>query len=260
MKWPRKLVLISPGETDFDVFQGEMWRNPDYVKFVDEFAKDPSSLATEDLARTLREDVRPPSSEFSAILTENGRNQARLTGEKLMKIFGDQPERIFLGPCPMIRETLSAIEEGWTNLSKATRIEDERLRPQNLGLAHLYPDPQIFLALEKEQRRLMELLGPHHYGFPQGEAMIEVRDRSRGVTGAFVRDHPGNYIVVIAPARILIALQANFQTLAEAEFIDFWLKARNGHCSVSFYTNPFGGKNSKERLRLEFQNQCLWEE
>ncbi len=91
----------------------------------------------------------------------------------------------------------------------------------------------------------------------------ELINKSEGhpQTGALVRDHTGEDIVIICPSRIILALQANFETfVSEREFVRFWLEKKNGHCAVTFYTNPHVGKRNKERLKMEFRNRCFWSE
>lgn len=261
MKWPRELTLVTPGETELDLFQENLAADPDFLELMEEIERNPDSLSVETLAKSIKEkfEMEGGLNDFNSGLTEDvGFSQAEKTGAILAETI-DLPEKILVAPCIMSRQTLEGMTDGWPELKNVNVSEDERLRPQNMGIAHLYPCWEIFAILNPEQRDLMDALGPYHFCYPQGESMIEVRERTRGATGALVRDHGGNRILIICPARIVLALQANFETFSsEEEFVKFWLEKKNGFCAVTFYTNPHPGKRGKERLRLEFNNRQLW--
>ncbi|MDP1706869.1 MAG: histidine phosphatase family protein [bacterium] len=260
MKWPRTLVLATPGESESQ-FNKRYWlSDPDFREFLKYVAEDPENLLIDGLAQTLKEKFGLPIQDSNSPLTSTGIEQVRLTALELQKRI-EAPERIFVAPYTAALETVAIIQKHWPATRNASIIKDGRLQSQDLGRAVLYHDPRIFMVLNQEQREMIGFYGPYHYRFPQGESIFDVRERTRGSIGALVREHGGNHIMIVGPSLVTHCLEANFlDNMPEEEFVEFWRQERdgNGHCHISAYRNT--PKSGKERLEPIFRNQTFWQQ
>jgi len=180
MKWPRTLILATPGESISQARKRRLLLNDqDFLDLLKYLNEDPDSLLIDGLAQTIKERLGLPTSDLISPLTPEGREQVRLTTLKLREIM-DCPERIFVAPCAMALETAAVIQKHWPAAKNTPITKDERLKAQDLGLAALYHDPRIFMILNPEQKEMIGLYGPYRYRFPQGESIADARERTRG--------------------------------------------------------------------------------
>lgn len=258
MKWPKFLTMLTPGESINQRQRKDFSQTQSFQDFLEELKRDPGSILAEDQARILKEEFGYPRLDFESPLTPSGIKQIKTTIERIRQEF-EGPRRIFVSPCQVGSETVALIQNHWPETKNTRIIRDDRLRAQNLGRAALYPDPKIFMALDREQQEMVGLFGPYKYSFPQGESIADVRERTRGTIGAFVRDHGGDHILVVAPALVVQCLEANFQDgMSDDEFITSWRdeRAGNGSGQISVFRNVL--KNDKERLEAVYRKEHLW--
>lgn len=258
MKWFRTIVLATPGESESQFNKRCCLSDPDFREFLKYITEDPDNLLIYGLAETLKERFGIPFRDINSPLTSTGIEQVRVTASELQKKI-EAPEKIFVAPCAVALETAAVIQKHWPATRNAPIIKDDRLQPQDLGRAALYHDPRIFMVLDQEQKGMIEYYGPYRYRFPQGESIADVRERTRGSIGAWVREQGGSHIMAIAPGLVIHCLEANFRDeTTEEEFIKSWREERdgNGHCHVSAYRNT--PKSGKERLEPIFRNEIFW--
>lgn len=260
MKWPRTLVLATPGESESQFHRKSWMLHPDFQEFLRYITEDPENLLIDGLAQTLKEKFGLPIRDIDSPLTSTGIEQVRLTALELQEKI-EAPERIFVAPCAVALETAAIIRKYWPATKNVPITKDDRLQPQDLGRAVLYHDPRIFMVLDQEQKGMIGFYGPYRYRFPQGESIADVRERTRGSIGAWVREQSGSHIMAIAPSLVIHCLEANFRDeITEEEFVESWRQERdgNGHCYVSAYRNT--SKSGKERLEAMFKSKIFWQQ
>ncbi|MEO3753963.1 histidine phosphatase family protein [Streptomyces sp. B6B3] len=124
-------------------------------------------------------------------LTEKGRRQARLAGERLHEVFGRERVSAYVSPYVRTHQTFNALG---LDPSLVRVREEPRLREQDWGN---WQDRADVLR----QKRSRDAYGHFFYRFAQGESGADVYDR----VGAFLEslwrsfekpDHPPNVLLV----------------------------------------------------------------
>ncbi len=117
----------------------------------------------------------------------------------------------------------------------------------------------MFHALNPDQKRLRDTMGPYWYQYPQGESVSMVRDRIRDVLSMIIREYAGQHVLMVTHHLTILSLRANLERLSPEEFIRLDNHEKPVNCGITIYRGePKLGKNGK--LVLESYNTCLWDQ
>lgn len=253
MKWPKHITIIRHGQSEYNILRDQKLKDPLYSRFKKAYEADYESSETKALAEEIRQKYVLSVSDYKTPLTKAGLRQARLTGKNLAKAIA-VPDVVFYSPYFRTIQTFSEIKKNWSDLGKALAISDDRIREQEHGLALLYNDWRLFHVYHPEQKRLHDLQGMYWYQFPQGESVLQVRDRIRSIIGTFIRDWADKDVWLITHHITILSIRANMERLSPEEFIRLDEEEKPVNCGVTRYTcNPGLGRNGK--MELEFYNR-----
>lgn len=139
---------------------------------------------------------------------------------------------------------------GWSDLSLAPHVADDRIREQEHGLSLLYSDWRVFHVLHPDQKQLRDLQGPYWYQYPQGESVSQVRDRARSFTSMLIREWADKHVLVVTHHLTILSLRANYQRFSPEEFIRLDEYEKPVNCGVTLYRgDPTIGKDGKLVLK-----------
>lgn len=260
MKWPLSITLVRHGESWYNELRRKKEKDERYQLFIKAFNKDPESSECRELAKEMKQKFALKMGDDKTPLTEAGHRQARKTGPKIFDIVGAVPDVIIVSPYQRTRETFDDMASTAGSVIRVeNRIYDERIREQVHGLALLYSDWRMFEVFHPEQHELRNLQGPYEYQFPQGESVLQVRDRIRSFTNKIIREYAGKHIMLVTHHLTILSIRANFENLSPEEFIQLDENEKPRNCGVTIYRgNPDRGANGK--LELDCYNRCLWDE
>lgn len=259
MKWPETLTVVRHGESEYNVLKHIKEEDPLYIEFKKAYnrrKKDPERARKLALQIHEGEKYLLKKGDHKTELTDNGKQQAEITGRKLADLI-ELPEIIFVSPYERTHQTLGNMAIGWPELSTVPMIEDERLREQEHGLAILYNDWRIFQVLHPEQDDLRQYEGEYWYRYPQGENIPDTRERLRSWLGALTRDYAGQDVLTISHHLTILGLRANLERFGAQQYIDFDKNEKPVNCGVTIYR---GNKDlgSDGKLILDKYNQQLY--
>jgi len=156
---PKRIILIRHGESEGNLDNSLYENTPDY---------------------TLK-------------LTQNGISQARLAGNEIKLLIGDESTYVYLSPFFRTRETYKNIHESiYDNVIKA--VEDPRIREQDWG--HLrHPDENKGIMKARDE------FSTFYFRIPDGESGADVYDRVTTFLDTLHRDfekpnYPENVLIV----------------------------------------------------------------
>ncbi len=156
---PKRIILIRHGESEGNLDNSLYENTPDY---------------------TLK-------------LTQNGISQARLAGNEIKLLIGDESAYVYLSPFFRTRETYKNIHESiYDNVIKA--VEDPRIREQDWG--HLrHPDENKGIMKARDE------FSTFYFRIPDGESGADVYDRVTTFLDTLHRDfekpnYPENVLIV----------------------------------------------------------------
>eukprot|EP00743_Colponemidia_sp_Colp-15_P007436 GILK01008035.1.p1 GENE.GILK01008035.1~~GILK01008035.1.p1 ORF type:complete len:261 (-),score=21.19 GILK01008035.1:132-914(-) len=113
-------------------------------------------------------------------LTEKGKQQAVLAGQKLREIICDEPVRFYVSPYLRTKQTFEGIREAFDTDQCTVRYEP-RLREQEWGLM---PTPEQV----RKCKEVRDVVGSFYYRFPGGESGGDVYDRVTTFLETLYRD------------------------------------------------------------------------
>lgn len=256
MKWPNRFTIVRHGQSEYNALRDKKIKSPIYQAFLAEFEKNHQSEEARKLARQVKEAMSLGVSDYDTALTDAGVRQARETGEGLSVQMG-LPDIIFFSPYLRTRKTLDHMIEGWPELAKVRKFEDDRLREQEHGLSLLYNDGRVFQTFHPEQKEFHALMGRYWYQYPQGESVSQVRDRVRLFLDMLIRECATKHVLIVSHHLTKLSVRANLERLTDKEFIRLDEHEKPVNCGVTSYKgNPHAGTNGK--LELEFYNKKLW--
>ena len=259
MKWPNTLTVIRHGESSYNVLKALKEQDPDYVEFKKAYnrrKKDPERAR--ELAQKIMDEGKYVLGvgEHDTGMTDRGIEQAIKTGEKLRDRI-ELPDVIRVSPYERTLHTLGYMAVGWPELASVKKIEEERLREQEHGLAALYNDWRIFQAIHRDQDALREIQGPYWYRYPQGENVPDVRERARSEMITVSRDYHEQNVMMVTHHLWILALRANMDRLDKAGYQDLDDNFKPINCGVSIYRgDPTQGEDGK--LILDTYNEQLY--
>jgi len=126
MKWPESLTLIRHGQSKYNE-----------LKIKNELY--------DVCAQNYTDETTP--------LTDEGKQQANIVGEKLKEII-KIPDVVIMSPYLRTRETFDNLVVGWPELANVLQFEDERIREQDHGLKLIYCNKDEFFKAYPDQEKL----------------------------------------------------------------------------------------------------------
>ena len=112
------------------------------------------------LARQVMPLAKVPYSDYKIPLTEEGFNQAKVSGNQLKKRI-PLPDIVYVSPYLRTRQTFEALIGGWKELKNSRMVLEERIREQERGLSNLYDDPKLYTVFHPDQGLLFKQEGPY---------------------------------------------------------------------------------------------------
>ncbi len=259
MKWPTSLMLIRHGQSAYNVLRAQKQQDPLYRQFQALYNQGVVDDQVRGLAQQIKEKYALGVGDYKTPLTPAGETQAAVTGLKLLEADTPLPDVIIYSPYLRTRQTMDFLVKGWGQLEAVPKVEDDRIREQEHGLAIVYNDWRVFHTFHPEQRELERLQGPYWYQYPQGESVAEVRDRVRSMLTTLVREYSGQRVLLITHHLTILSIRATLERLTPEEFILLDKKNKPVNCGVTEYIGkPTEGKEG--RLILHTYNQKLYSE
>ncbi len=261
MKWPSSIRLIRHGESKYNALRAAKAADPDYQDFLASYhnrKEDPRTARTLAEALISHGGLMLGTSDYDTDITDRGRWQAEVTGEKLRERGTKPPDIIFVSPYKRTTETLAHLAIGWPELKSVRTVEDERVREQEHGLSLLYNDWRIYHVMHPEQERLYELEGPYWYRYAQGENVPDIRERWRSMTGTFTRDFSEQDVLIVTHHLSILAFRANMERLDHHGFTHLDRTQKPVNCGATDYLgDPTQGSDG--HLSLHMYNEKLYD-
>lgn len=261
MKWPKSLVFIRHGESEYNALKTRKNELPYHKEFIDLYEKDLAAAEDEswpsgklqEMARELWRETRLAISDYDTPLTEAGKSQAVETGTRLSKT-ATLPDVIYVSPYLRTRQTLAGLQEGWPELASVKVVSEERIREQEHGLSTVYNDWRVYYTLNPVQGLLSKIEGPYEYRFLNGENKADVRDRIRSFISTLLRENKEQNVLVISHHLSLLCLRANLERWGREKFNEVDHQEKPINCGVTTYIgDPSLGEDG--RFVLESYNQ-----
>lgn len=257
MKWPTSLTLIRHGQSAYNVLRAQKQQDPEYQQLQKLYADGDDGLDARVIAAKIKRKYALGVGDYETPLTSEGEMQAAITGAKLLEAGTALPDVIIYSPYLRTRETMDFLTQGWGQLEMVPRVEDDRIREQEHGLAVAYNDWRVFHTFHPEQRELKKLQGDYWYQYPQGESVADVRDRVRSMLTTLVREYRGQRVLMVTHHLTILSIRATLERLTPEEFIKLDKTNKPVNCGVTEYVGkPDEGKDGK--LFLETYNQRLY--
>jgi 2,3-bisphosphoglycerate-dependent phosphoglycerate mutase len=256
MKWPASVTLIRHGQSDYNVLRKKKDQDPDYRRFKTAYNRDLGSAETRELAELMLARYALKVSDELTPLTDEGMAQSVATGAALGRE-DSLPDVIFFSPYLRTVKTLDGMKQGWPELGGVKCVADDRIREQEHGLSNLYNDWRIFDVMHPEQAALRKLMGSYYYRYPQGESVLDVRDRTRVVNSMLIRECSGLHVWLVTHHLTILSYRANQERLSPQEFIRLDEHEKPVNCGVTRYVGkPTLGRDG--RLVLGIYNQKMY--
>lgn len=257
MKWPTSLTLIRHGQSAYNVLRTQKQQDPEYQQLQKLYANGDDGIEARVIAAKIKRKYSLGVGDYETPLTPEGEMQAAITGAKLLEAGTSLPDVIIYSPYLRTRETMDFLTQGWGQLEMVPKVEDDRIREQEHGLAVVYNDWRVFHTFHPEQRELKKLQGDYWYQYPQGESVAGVRDRVRSMLTTLVREYSGQRVLMVTHHLTILSIRATLERLTPEEFIKLDKTDKPVNCGVTEYVGkPGEGKDGK--LTLETYNQRLY--
>lgn len=256
MKWPEWIMLIRHGESTYNNEKEEKKASPVYQRFQRAFNNNAESAETKELAQEVLRAFPGGKSGHATPLTRLGQRQATALGKALSEAY-ELPDVVYASSYQRAIQTFIHACESWPELKNVPFYKEERIREQDHGEVELYSDWRVYEALFPAQARLYKQQGLYWYRYPQGEAVPDVRDRTRSWTTTIIREFAGKKVMAFTHHLCILAIRANHERLDAEEFIRLDRDEKPINCGLTLYRgDPTKGKQGK--LLLEHYNQRLY--
>jgi broad specificity phosphatase PhoE len=260
MKWPASITFIRHGQSAYNVLKEQKAMDPEYAEFKEAYRQDHESEAVRLLARRMTERYALKTSDYETDLSDAGKQQSLVTGRRLQEgaiAAYRKPDVVLVSPYLRTRRTFDYMVEGGLDVAGAKIVFEDRIREQEHGLSLLYSDWRIFHIFHPEQKRLLDLLGPYWYPYPQGESVSQVRERIRSVTNTLVREYAEMNVMLVSHHLTKLAFRSIHERLSPEEFVRLDREEKPFNCGITIYHgNPDRGSNGK--LKLKVYNETLY--
>ncbi|MDP2695906.1 MAG: histidine phosphatase family protein [bacterium] len=266
MKWPRGLVMIRHGQSEFNTFRDRKEQDPEYQKFMKIYQEGVANgfqFPEETIALTLRliKRYELPHSDHGTPLTTEGFNQALATGKALeddIRIARGIPDVIYVSPYLRTRQTLQGLQEGCPALDGVPIVIDERIREKSVGLKELYNDWRFMNVIHPEQGRLHDKAGRYYFCEPQGEGIVDVQLRSRQWFQTLTREYPGSLAWVITHHLTILSIMSRLERWAPEQFVEIDANSPPRNCSLTSYGCLVNKRHPDGKLRLYQYDEVLY--
>ena len=256
LKWPKSITLVRHGQSAYNILRVRKDRDADYFEFKKEYETDYQSHKAKLLAIKMQAKYSLGVSDEKTPLTPEGEIQARETGRGLSKKIA-LPDVVIVSPYLRTMQTLNFMQEGWLELKKVKVVLDERIIEQDHGRSLLYNDWRIMHILFPEEKKLYDLVGLFHYRFPNGESILNVKDRCREEISMLIREYSNKNVLLVTHHLTILSFRAILERLSPEEFIKLDKFERPSNCGVTQYIgNPNFGKNG--HLELKSYNKVFY--
>jgi len=185
-------------------------------------------------------------------LSDLGQRQARALG----RWFGRQPpaERpnVMLASTYLRARQTAEIVRGAGDLdaNELTFALDERLREKEFGVLDRLTRWGIE-AQYPEQAEFRRLLGKFYHRPPGGESWCDVILRLRSVVDTLTREYPGERVLVVCHAVVVLCLRYLLERMTEEQILTVDRTDEVANCAVTAYAfDPRSGKRGKLVLEL----------
>ncbi|QQG45197.1 MAG: histidine phosphatase family protein [Candidatus Sungiibacteriota bacterium] len=269
MKWPRKVILVRHGESEFNRVKEQQRKDPEYQRFVKLFEQEfnldkfqrhwPYVKASKELrglaVKMYRKYFLPYSNRLTP-LTDTGWLQAERLGRTL-KILPDArlPDVILVSPYLRTKQTLEGMTRGWPELAGIKQETEPLIREIDIGLAGLYNNWRVMETFHPEQRYIYLRDGKYDYCYPQGENVLGVEGRMRLLSGKLIREFSEREVLLVSHH---ITITAFISTQERWESQDFTRKDDENpikNCSYTIFVgDPEQGESGEGKLMLQTLN------
>ncbi len=257
MKWPTSITLIRHGQSAYNVLRTKKQQDSLYRQFQAKYKLGIFDYETRRFAQQIKEKYALGVGDYETPLTPEGKVQAVTTGTKLLEAGTELPDVIIYSPYLRTRETMESLTQGWVQLEAVPKVEDDRIREQEHGLAIVYNDWRVFHTFHPEQRELHKLQGNYWYQYPQGESVSDVRDRVRSMLTTLIREYKEQRVLMVTHHLTILSIRATLERLTPEEFIRLDKQDKPVNCGVTEYVGkPHESKDGK--LVLKTYNQKLY--
>lgn len=256
MKWPKNIVIIRHGESEYNALRKLKQNDALYQEFVAAFTRDYLSNETKELAKQVKKRFALPYSDYQTPLSEEGWRQARVTGSKISGRV-PPPDVIFISPYLRTNQTFQGFREGGFDIGAAKVVQETRIREQEHGLSLLYSDWRVFHTLHPEQKELYDQQGTYWYQYPQGESVSDLQDRARSFMNTLVREYSGQTVHVFSHHLTKLSIRSLLHRWSPEEFMRVDDEEKPVNCGITHYScDPALGGDGK--LVLEGYNEQYW--
>ncbi|MEX2145307.1 MAG: histidine phosphatase family protein [Candidatus Spechtbacterales bacterium] len=252
------LICVRHGQSELNAMHAGKKRDPEYKKFIKLFRENPNNELLIPLALNLKEKYVHKTPDWASRITALGRYQALGTGVELAKIVKETPAAVFVSSYLRAKESFGAMKAGWPALENVENIfYEDYLREQDIGVAALYGDFEVFWTLNPEQRKLRELEGDYFYKFPSGENLADLRSRIRPLLEKIQKPYNDKPVLVVAHAQTLLAIRAEIENWDVEEYMKWRINSDLINCAVSIYKKLFD-KKGYGKLKNTMYNRKLY--
>lgn len=249
--WPRQIDFVRHAQSSYNRLRALQQDQPLYRAFEEEFAKNPDSKHTKQLAEQLRAEYQQIAGDSHSEITSEGRQQMKRVGQAMAAKSEKLPDIIFVSPYKRTKQSLAGLISGWPALTKVRIIEEERIREREFGMRILYGDSKVWMALNPEQRRLQELQGEYWYRPPQGENIADVRQRMRSWATALSSRHAGKYVLAMTHHITILAFRANVERMTAEQYLQLYERFTPSNGSLTRYVGQVHASTGLQRLQLK---------
>lgn len=188
-------------------------------------------------------------------LTDDGRRQARTTGEWIKTEIGDRFDRYYVSPFVRTRETAALL-----GLPDAEWRVDQRLRERDWGEIGSMPRDEF--KARYSQSAFLKKIDALYWRPPSGESIADVRLRVRSFFDTLHRECEGQRVLVVTHGEFMSAARAALEYMGDEEWMiadsDPDQKIRNTH--VYHYSRKDPEKGSTQKYLSWVRKVCPWRE
>ncbi len=175
-------------------------------------------------------------------LTDDGRDQARTTGEWIRTEIGERFDRYYVSPFVRTRETAALL-----GLPYAEWRVDQRLRERDWG--EIGSMPRAEFKARYRQSAFLRKIDALYWRPPSGESIADVRLRVRSFFDTLHRECEGQKVLVVTHGEFMSAARAALEYMSDEEWMfadsDDNHKIRNTHVYHYSRTDPEEGLTGK---------------
>lgn len=188
-------------------------------------------------------------------LTEDGREQARMTGEWIKREIRERFDRYYVSPFVRTRETAALL-----GLPDAEWRVDQRLRERDWG--EIGSMPRAEFKAKYSQSAFLKKIDALYWRPPSGESIADVRLRVRSFFDTLHRECEGQQVLVVTHGEFMSAARAALEYMSDEEwmFADSDPDQKIGNTHVYHYSRQDPETNSIQKYLSWVRKVCPWRE